>query len=175
MELKAKLNKKFYITAVVLLAMSIFGCYIVYYLNTHEILMEDNLPMDIKTKSILTIILSAAVLSWILSFFTLARQIIFGYAFVMDINGIHTTASAINIMIFIFVVPIKTIPFHAIEKISNEDGVLTLHIDKGQIDINPILRIFARKKYHLFVGFTSEKPDTIKTELEKFLEKTGCQ
>ena len=172
LEFKAKLNLKFYIAFAILFVMVLVGCYFVYYFNTHEILTEDNIPMDIKEKSLFTILLTIAVLSWTLSFFTLVRQVLSGHAFTMDMNGIHTTASAINIMIFIFIVPIRTIPFRAIEKISNDDGVLTLHIDKSQLDINPIVRIFARKKYHLFVGFTVEKADVVKAELKSFLKKT---
>lgn len=45
-----------------------------------------------------------------------------------------------------------------------------MHIDKSKIDAISILRIFARKKYHLFSGFTVEKQDVIKSKLEKHIE-----
>ena len=95
---------------------------------------------------------------------------LFGYAFVIDENGIHNTATAINVLAFIFVVPIRTIPFYAVEGFSEDNGVLTLKIDKTKIDVIPILRIFARKRYHLFSGFTVEKQDIIKDELEKYIK-----
>ncbi len=170
MKFKAKLNLKFYIISILLLGIVVFGWYGVYFLNPNEILMEDNTPMDSQTKMLFTIVIGAAVLSWTFSFFTLIRQMIFGYAFVIDENGIHNTATAINVLAFIFVVPIRTIPFSAIERVSEDDGVLTLHIDKMGIDINPLLRIFARKRYHLFSGFTVEKQDVIKVELEKYIK-----
>ena len=60
---------------------------------------------------------------------------LFGYAFVIDENGIHNTATAINVLAFIFVVPIRTIPFSAIEGFSEDNGVFTLEIDKTKIDL----------------------------------------
>lgn len=170
MNFKAKLSLKFYIVSFLLLGIVAFGWYGIYFLNTNEILMEDNTPMDVQTKIMFTIVISAAVLSWTFSLFTLIRQAIFGYAFMIDENGIHTTATAINVLAFIFVIPIRTIPFSAIEKVSEDNGVLTLYIDKTKIDIIPILRTLARKKYHLFSGFTVEKQDIIKAEIEKYIK-----
>jgi len=171
MKFKAKLNIKFYIVSILLLGIVVFGWYGVYFLNANDILMEDNMPMDNQTKILFTIAIGVIVLSWTFSFFALLRQILFGYAFVIDENGIHNTATAINVLAFIFVVPIKTIPFYAIERISQDGEVLTLYIDKTKIDVNPVFQIFARKKYHLFSGFTAEKQEVIKTELEKYINK----
>ncbi len=170
MKFKAKLNLKFYIVFVLLLGIVALGWYGVYFLNANEILMESNTSMDSQTKILFTIAIGAVVLSWTFSFFTLIRQVLFGYAFVIDEDGIHTTATAIKVLAFVFVVPIRTIPFYAIEKVSEDDGVLTLYIDKDKIDMIPILRVFARKRYHLFSGFTVEKQENIKAELNKFIK-----
>ena len=171
MKFKAKLNLKFYIVSILLLGIVVFGWYGgVYFLNTNEILMEDNTPMDSQTKMLFTIAIAIVVLSWTFSFFTLIKQMLFGYAFMIDENGVHNTATAINVFAFIFVVPIRTIPFSAIEKVSEDDGILTLHINKSEIDMIPFLRVFARKKYHLFSGFTVENRDIVKTELEKYIK-----
>ena len=171
MKFKAKLNLRFYIVSILLLGIVVFGWYGgVYFLNTNEILMEDNTPMDSQTKMLFTIAIAIVVLSWTFSFFTLIKQMLFGYAFMIDENGIHNTATAINVLAFIFVVPIRTIPFSAIEKVSEDDGILTLHINKSEIDMIPFLRVFARKKYHLFSGFTVENRDIVKTELEKYIK-----
>lgn len=170
MKFKAKLNLKFYIVSLLLLGIVLLGWYGLYFLNTNKILMEDNTPMNDQTKILFTIIISAVVLSWTFSLFVLIRQAIFGYAFVVDENGIHTTATAINVLAFIFVIPIRTIPFSAVEKMSEDNGVLTLYIDKTKIDINPILRTFARKRYRLFSGFTVEKQNVVKAEIEKYVQ-----
>lgn len=82
-----------------------------------------------------------------ITFLTMIRQMMIGYAFSMDAEGIHLTATAINVLAFIFIVPIRKIPYSAIEKVSQENGSLCLHIDKSEIDIIPIFRVFARKKY----------------------------
>ena len=171
MEFKAKLNVKFFIFSILLLAGVVLGWYGVYFMNANEILMEDNTPMNAKTKLFFTVAESLILLSWTLSFFTLVRQALFGYAFALDENGIHTTATAIIVLAFVFVIPIRTIPFSAVEKVTEDDGVFTLHIEKAKIDIIPILRIFARKRYNLFSGFTVEKQDVIKANLKSILNK----
>ena len=79
----------------------------------------------------------------------------------LDEEGIHSTATGTIIFALIFIIPVRTIPYSAIENISEESGVLTLHIDKAKIDMIPILRIFAEKRYHLFSGFTAEKQENI--------------
>ncbi len=169
MRFKTKLNLKFYIVSLLLLGIVLLGWYGLYFLNTNKILMEDNMPMDAQTKIMFTIVIGAVVLSWTFSLFTLIRQAILGYAFVIDENRIHATATVRNVLAFIFVVPIRTIPFSAIEKVSEDHETLILHIDKTKIDIIPFLRTFARKKYHLFSGFTVEKQNVIKGEIEKYI------
>ncbi len=170
MELKAKLNFKFYIVSALLLGLVIFVIYGIYFLNANEILMEDNTPMDSSTKGIFTTVLSAVALSWAMSFVTLVRQMILGQAFLMDETGIHNTLTAINVFAFIFVAPIRTIPYEAIEKITEQEGILTIVIDKSKIEAIPFLRIFVRKRYHFFAGFTAEKQEDIKACLEKHLK-----
>ena len=171
MEFKARLNFKFYIVFILLLGIVALGWYGLYFLNINEILMEDNTPMDNQTKMMFTIAIGVVTLSWTFSLLTLIRQILLGCAFIIDEKGIHKTATAINVFAFIFVTPIKTIPFSAIEKLTEDSGQFTIYIDKSQIDIIPFFRIFVRKTYHLFQGFTVENQDIIKYELKKFMDK----
>ena len=170
MSLKAKLNPKFYIITVLLFCIVVFGWYGIYILNANEILIEDSSPMDSGTKMILTVFMSVIVLSWSVSLLTLIRQIIIGHAFYMDEEGIHTTATAIMVLAFIFVVPVKRIPYEAIQQISKEKEILTIRIDKSKIQVIPILKPFVRKEYHFFPGFTKEKAENIKEILNGFIE-----
>ena len=87
----------------------------------------------------------------------------------MDEEGIHSTSCAAVVLAFIFVVPVRTIPYSAIESISDKSGVLTLRIDKSKSDIPKALRIFARRSYCFFSGFTKEKKDCVKAELDRFM------
>ena len=167
MNFKAKLNTKFYIVSVILLGMVALGIYGLYFLNANEILMDDA-PMDATTKTILSALIGVIVLSWALSLLALIRQMVLGYAFCIDDKGIHRTLTAVNVLAFIFIVPIKCIPYEAIERASIEGGILTLHIDKKKVDVLSILRPFVRKEYHLFAGFTSEMQEDIKNELSKY-------
>ena len=169
MEFKAKLNAKFYAACILLFGVVIFGWYGVYFLNANEIMMEDA-PMDPGTKLVFTVLLSAIVLSWSVSFLALMRQILLGRAFTLDDEGVHDTATAVNLLAFIFVVPVRKIPYDAIEKIDEENGTLTLHIDKRKVEAFILFRPFIRKSYHLFSGFTAETRETIKSELDRRMQ-----
>lgn len=100
MKFKAKLNFKFYIVSLILLGMVVLAWYGLFFLNTNEILMEDNTQMDNQTKMLFTIVIGAVVISWTLSLFTMIRQMLIGYAFSMDEDGINSTATAINVFAF---------------------------------------------------------------------------
>ena len=95
--MKARLNLKFYIISIVMLCLVVFVWYGIYFLNSNEILMEDNTPMDAGTKSLFTVLMSIVAISWTASLLTLIRQMLLGYAFRIDENGIHDTATVIRI------------------------------------------------------------------------------
>ena len=165
--LKAKLSVRFYIVSCLLWGVVLFGWYGVFFLNTNEIQL-DNAPMDAGTKLLFTVLMSGIVLSWTLSGLAVIRQMFMGCAFYMDENGIHHTATAAVFLAFIFVVPIQQIPYEAIQRVSEENGILTVQIDKSKIQANPILRFFARKEYHFFSGLTKEKTENVKAVMNRF-------
>ena len=168
MKFEARLNLKFYISSLFLLGLVAFGWYGLYFLNANEILMDDA-PMDRETKMFFSAVIFLVISSWTLSLFTVFRQWLSGLAFYMDNEGIGSTATAVNIFTFIFIVPIRKIPYSAIKRISQENGMLILHINKNNVDIIPLLRIFVRTKYHLFYSFTSASNDEITAELKKHI------
>ena len=170
MTFKAKLNLKFYIVSVLLLCLVLFVWCGIYFWNADEILMEDNTPMASGTKGIFTAFMSVVAVSWTMSFFALLRQIVSGIAFCMDNDGIHTTSTAVIVLAFIFVVPIKTIPYDAIVQIHEDNGILSIKLDKSKISALPILKLFVRKEYHFFSGFTKENSSEIKQMLTQFIE-----
>ena len=168
--MNAKLSLKFYIVTIILIGLVLFGWYALYFLNTNEILMGDDTPMDFGTKMAYTIASSIILLSWSLSAVTLIRQIILGVAFRMDENGIHDTATGINILAFLFIVPVKTITFEAIEELTEENGVLMIKIDKSKIRTFPLLKPFVRKRYFFFSGFTKETTSNIKNKITLYMK-----
>ena len=89
--------------------------------------------------------------------------------FFMDEEGIRSASCAAVVLAFIFVIPVRTIPHSAIESISDKNGVLTLRIDKSKSDIPKALRIFARS-HCFFSGFTKEKKECVKAELDRFMK-----
>ena len=74
--MKARLNLKFYIISIVMFCLVVFVCYGIYFLNSNEILMEDNTPMDAGTKSLFTVLMSIVAISWTASLLTLIRQML---------------------------------------------------------------------------------------------------
>ena len=170
MTFKAKLNIKFYVVSVLLLCLVLFVWYGIYFLNANEILMDNN-PMDSETKSIFTALISIVAVSWTMSLFSLIHQIISGIAFCMDDDGIHTTATAVMVLAFIFVVPIKTIPYDAIVQIYEDNCILSIKLDKSKISTLPILKLFVKNEYRFFSGFTKENSSEIKQMLDQFIEK----
>lgn len=167
MQFKSKLNFKFYILTLLMLGAVFIGVYGVYFLNANQIMMDDA-PMDRQTKMIYSAVISLVTLSWIFSLITLIRQAFGRCAFIIDEDGIHFGVTALVFLAFVFIVPIKNIPFSAIESISTENGALTLHIDKSRIEMNSILKKLVSKDY-IISGFAKEKMDVIKAELEKYL------
>lgn len=122
------LRVKFYIVTALLACMVVFGWYGVWFWSVNEIMMEDA-PMSAEMKTLFAVLMALIVSSWTLSLFALFRQILVGAAFTLDRNGIHTTATAIIVLAFIIVVPVKRIPFDAIRSLREEDGVLVATLD----------------------------------------------
>jgi len=173
--MKTKLSAKFYFLAVLLLGIVILGWYGVYFLNANEILMEDDSPMDLNTKKWLTVAMCLIVSSWTLSLLTVIRQIFLGYAFYMDESGICSTSSIMVLLAFVFVVPVKRIPYDAIEWVGEENGLFLIKINKSKIEVFPIFRPLVRKEYYFFSGLTKEKTEIIRETLDFFMRKSHSQ
>lgn len=171
MELTAKLNAKFYVVTVLFSGIVVLGWYGIWFLNSNVILMENESPMTGETKMLFTLFMAAAVLSWSVSLVSMLRQILFGCAFKMDESGIHTTSTVMIFLAFILVIPIKTIPYDAIVGIKKENNVIILHIDKARVTGCSFLRLFIRKQYSLFEGFTTVNKMDIENILNIYVKR----
>lgn len=165
------LRGKFYIVTVLLACMVVFGWYGVWFWSANEIMMEDA-PMSAEMKTLFAVLMALIVSTWTLSLFTLLRQILAGAAFTLDRNGIHTTATAIIVLAFIIVVPVKRIPFDAIRSLREEDGVLVATLDKSKIALFPPLRLFVRREYRFFFGFAKQNPEQLRRLLLEYTSLT---
>ncbi len=164
----SKLNTKFYIVSILLCVFTALCWCMVYSFFSGEILVDNKQPFN--EEKWFFIALCIVLISWTISAFSLLRQIISGYAFCMDENGIHSTSTAIIIFSLVFVIPVRTIPYSAIERIEKEKGAFTLILRKSEIDVFPPFRLFMSKRYHLFYGFTVEKHERVKEELNRFIK-----
>lgn len=172
--MKTKLSAKFYFLAVLLLGIVILGWYGIYFLNAKEVLM-DGAPMKPGMQRGLTVAMCLIVSSWTLSLLTVIRQIFLGYAFCMDESGICSTSSIMVLLAFVFVVPVKRIPYDAIEWVGEENGLFLIKINKSKIEVFPIFRPLVRKEYYFFSGLTKEKTEIIREKLDFFMRKSRSQ
>lgn len=168
---KAKLNFKFYIVALVLLGVVLLGWYGIYFLQTQEILMENGEPMESTTKVVFTVLGTLIVSSWTFSFLMVLIQAFRGYGFYMDEDGIHNTATVLVFLSFIFVVPIKEIPYSAIIKTLEVRGIVTLILDKSKLRMSSFLNMFAQQEYHFFHTFTKAKQEEVQEAYYHFSMK----
>ena len=168
---KAKLNFKFYIVALVLLGVVLLGWYGIYFLQTQEILMENGEPMESTTKVVFTVLGTLIVLSWTFSFLMVLIQAFRGYGFYMDEDGIHNTATVLVFLSFIFVIPIKEIPYSAIIKTLKVRGIVTLVLDKSKLRMSSFLNMFAQQEYHFFHTFTKAKQEEVQEAYYHFSMK----
>lgn len=171
MDLKVRPNIKFYLLTAILLVFIVTLAYGIVFLNTNEILMDDGMPMADWLRITLTVGMSAVLLSWFVSFFVLIRQILIGQAFVMNDEGISTTLTASVVLAFIFVVPIETIPYSAIDHVFEENGILTVRLNKDQLGVSALKRFFIRSEYHFFYGLTKEKGYGLQKKIKAYLNE----
>lgn len=167
--MRAKLSVRFYIIACVLLGMVALGWCGVRFILTNDVMLDDE-PMDSGTKTFLALFIGVIVSTWTFSLLTMIRQMFIGHAFLMDEEGIHSTASASLVFSLLFIVPLRLIPYSAILRIFDDNGVLTIEIDKSKLPVIPILRPLIRREYHFFSKFAKIQEKEIKVALDKFMK-----
>ena len=168
---KAKLNFKFYLVALVLLGFTALGWYGIYFFHTHEILMENGVPLEATTRIVFTVLGILIVLSWTLSLLTVIGIALRGYGFYMDESGIHNTATAVVFLSLIFVVPIKEIPYSAVIKTMEHRGIVTLMLDKSKLRMSSFLNMFAQQEYHFFHTFIKSSAEDVQNAYHSFTTK----
>jgi len=77
------------------------------------------------------------------SVFVLLRQItkFNNTAFTVDHEGIHDTFISVTIFAFILILPVKLIPWNAVKEIKNDDGDLSLEINRKEVVASPVAKI----------------------------------
>ena len=155
--MQAKWGWRIYAAAVLLLGAVCIAVDAIWFLQSHSVEM-DGAPMSPAVKGLFTLLSGAVTVSWVISLVAVVGRLIGGTAWRMDETGIHSTLNGTILFAFIFVIPVKHIPWAAVSSLAVEDGVLTARIDKKAVSVFPIFRPFLRKSYHFCQGFT-EKTD----------------
>jgi hypothetical protein len=168
--MKAKLSFSFYLVSLLLIGITVFAWYGALFMNTEVITDENGQPLDDATCTALTAIICAVAFTWTVSSLTVIRQMLHGYAFYLDEVGIHNTASGLILFAFIFVIPIKLIPYSAITDMYVKDNTLTVTIDKSKIKAIPPLKLFVRREYHFFNGFTKLEANELRAMIEGYMK-----
>ena len=154
-----------------MLGMVVFVAYGAYFMCVNQVTGENGLPLSNGERTFFVVAISIIGLSWLISFITMLRQAVMGCAFEIDAQGIRKTASTMTFLAFVFVVPIRTIPYNAIKSVSDKGGMLTLSIDKAKLDVSPLLRAFIRSEYSFFRGFTTANTEDIKYALDRYMKR----
>lgn len=183
MQYKAKLNFKFYLVTLLLSAAVALIVWFVYGLLTERIALGGGEYFQAREQAIIAMLVCLIGSSWVFSLITLLRQILRGYAFIADENGIHNTLTLKIVFSVILVVPVKNIPYSAVRyrtELYSEDEInqiadkfrkkrvtiTTLALDKSKIDVAKPLRPFAGGMYTLCSGFTAEKSAAVLEKLK---------
>ena len=168
MEFKARFSKMFYIMLVFLVLGSAMCSFALFSVLSGRVVLE-GIQHNESAMLILKLLLFMVTLSWVLSCVSAVSQAIKGYAFVIAEEGITSTVTMLRAFAFIFVVPVKNIPYSAIKEIEEKNGYLVAVLDKDEIDVSPFLKPFVSKQYSFFLSYTADKPDEIKKRLSKYV------
>ncbi len=145
-------------------ASTAFGAHMIS--NANENLMDDNIPMTPGTKLLFTFALCIIFLSAASSLVVLIRQIILGYAYKIDSEGIHNKLNATILFALVIIIAVKFIPKAAIKSIEKSDSAITIKIDKTKVNTFPLLKPIIRSEITLSKKFLK----TDETELNSIYD-----
>ena len=151
--IKQKLNSSFYVYIVFLAICLITFPGTIFGILTDTVVPENGEAFNIRGKILLVSCGTLITLFSAISIITAIRQVIIGHAFIIDGEGIHSTLSVFGSKTIAVLLPIKKIPYDAIESAYMDGSNVTLILDKEKIEVNSLIKPFVRKKYKFVYQF----------------------
>lgn len=134
------LNKKFLLATLALSTVVVLCVSTSYKLLSSKIIIED---ANINSGLLLAAILIIVSISYLYSVIVMIRQYVVysKSAFTITGEGIQNTIVGMNLLAFIFVAPIKEIPWDAIKSIEKTQGFYIAKLDLKKVQAGPIAKL----------------------------------
>ncbi len=137
-----KLNWRFHFWWVFLTPVVLLGARVITMLLSGEVSDEDGRALPAVFCWIVSAILSVVLLSYLsavlVSLVHLFRH--HGVAFRLSETGVEDTLVVLNLLAFVFILPVRCIPWHAVRYIDTDDGV-NLRLRRKEIDAGWLTRM----------------------------------
>lgn len=120
-----RLNWRFHFLWVLLALVILLGSRVIYMLLTGQVVDENDQPLTSVFTWIVSSLLAIVMSSYLMTVIRSLRQLIAyrGAAFTLTSAGIENTLIVVNLLAFVFVFPIRLIPWSSVRSIDLDDGV----------------------------------------------------
>lgn len=145
-----KLNWRYWFFLVLFAGTVILGGRVIYMLLNQEVTLEDGTAMGFIASLVLSLALLLPLTSYLISTITMLRLLI-GHdrcGLTLTPIGIEDTVVFVNILAFIFVLPVKCIPWEAITYYDNEEKTPYIRVNVRQVQAG-----FAAKMILKILGY----------------------
>jgi len=154
-----KLNAKFAICLAAIIVVILLAIRCIYMFFTGQIIDEKGESCGKVLDTVFGLLFSIIASSYIYSAITMLRQYIFhsGNAFELTERGIENTMVSINILAFIFVMPVKCIPWDAVKSVSPDGSGYDASVNIKKVKANFLAKLVLLTGYGFCNKFTKEK------------------
>lgn len=152
-----KLNGRYLVCCLFLLSVLILAGRVIYMLVQGQV-SDHGKEMSSFITVIIIAVIALPVSTYVYSFIIMLKQYIKhkGNAYTLTQNGIENTLTFINLFAFIFVLPVKKIPWEAIKVIDNSEGFYQIRVSIKMIEASLLAKgIMFIRGYNFCYKFSS--------------------
>lgn len=164
-----KVGWRFWFFLIFLAAVLPLGVRVICMLLSGEIVMEDNSPISPLVAWGISAILCFPLLTYFISVLTMLRQVIVykRRALTITYEGLENTLTFVNLFAFILVVPIKFIPWEAINYYDDKEKFPCVRVSVKQIKASPIAKAILFVRGYMFCANFC-KPIVTHSEIDQY-------
>jgi len=148
---KHKLGWRFWFFYIFLLGILLLGIRAISMLVAGQVTLEDE-PMSPVFAWVMSMMLSIPLSSYLYSVITMTKQLI-GHqktALTITEEGIENTLTFVYLLAFVFVVPVKCIPWCSVTYWDDEDKHPYIRVKVGQIHASPLAKLILWVRGYMF-------------------------
>lgn len=154
-----KMNWRCFFIFSLLLGVLLLGGKVVFMIINNQVTYEDG-EIELSMRIILLILLFIVLSSYLFSFLVLLRQYIKfkGRAFTLTEHGIENALTFIYVLAFVFVFPVKLIPWKSVKSIEKDEKGYTAYINTKGVRAGVIARLLLKiNGFHFFDKLASPR------------------